>query len=443
MAGGRFEGQNKIRPGVYINFKSVPRPTITIGDRGIATIGLKLAWGDNEKLIDVYSTDLLDGTSLNTIGFTAFDAASKLLNPILSECYLCRVFNLNSGGVKATGSLGGISMTAKWPGTLGNQITVVSEVMTTPGVFKITTFVRGEPRSVQVVSSAAGLEDNAFVVFAKTGTLSASAGIALAGGTDGTFSAARYTVYLNLLKTARWNIMACPESDAPTKAVVAAFVEAMRDGEGRYVQVVIGNYNTPDYEGVISNKNTVRMDDVEFSVDEATAIVAGLQGGARITESLTGRIVRGATTIVGEMTNTEIETALNQGFIVFTANQNGSIRIEQDINTLQTFTMEKNRFFRKNRVIRTLDQIGTDITDLWELSYMGKVSNNDNGRSIFRAEIIGYLKDLDNRGAITNFDGATDVEVMRGIDLDTVICNLWIQPVDSMEKLYLTVNIVG
>lgn len=61
MAGGIFTGQNKIRPGAYINFKSVAKPTGKVGARGISTIPLILGWGPSDKLIEINSSDISDG----------------------------------------------------------------------------------------------------------------------------------------------------------------------------------------------------------------------------------------------------------------------------------------------------------------------------------------------------------------------------------------------
>jgi hypothetical protein len=43
--------------------------------------------------------------------------------------------------------------------------------------------------------------------------------------------------------------------------------------------------------------------------------------------------------------------------------------------------------------------------------------------------------------AVTNFDGAKDITVLPGEAVDAVVVDLVIQPVDSMEKLYMTVNV--
>lgn len=44
-------------------------------------------------------------------------------------------------------------------------------------------------------------------------------------------------------------------------------------------------------------------------------------------------------------------------------------------------------------------------------------------------------------GAIQNFDGSKDITIRQGANLDEVVVELYLQPVDSMEKLYMTVTI--
>ena len=46
MAGGIFASTNKVRPGAYINFKSVPKPMSSVGNRGNSynASSTRLAW---------------------------------------------------------------------------------------------------------------------------------------------------------------------------------------------------------------------------------------------------------------------------------------------------------------------------------------------------------------------------------------------------------------
>lgn len=449
MAGGTFLSMNKVRAGAYLNFKSVPRPLMTVGDRGIATIGLELNWGAENELIDVYSDELVGTASLSKVGFTASDTESKLLNILLQNCYQAKVYKLNKGGTKATatiGELNTLTVTAIYKGTFGNKITI--SVVKEGELYNISTFVNGSQKDSQKVATIEELETNDFVTFSGTGVPEENAGIPLTGGENGTFT--KSTVipeYLELLKTARWQTACFPQlgdDDSNLKANIATFIENQRDGEGRYVQAVLANYPQANYEGIISNTNGAVINEVEFTKEEMTACIAGLTAGANINESNTNQIIEGATQIIGQLDNAGIIKALNNGELVLSANQRGDIKIEKDINSYHTFTTDKNYEFSKNRVLRTLDEIGISISDIWEQSYMGKVDNNEDGRAIFKADIDNYLKQLEGMNAIQEYvssGGADNITISQGADLDVVVVELYIKPVDSMEILYCTVNV--
>ena len=117
--------------------------------------------------------------------------------------------------------------------------------------------------------------------------------------------------------------------------------------------------------------------------------------------------------------------------------------IEKDINTLHSPypSADVNYSFTKNRVIRTLDGINNDIKALFEETFIGKVDNNGDGRNVFKASVISYLLTLQDMAAITEFNSATDIEVLAGNEIDSVVVNLAVKPVDSMEKLYMTVYV--
>lgn len=446
MAGGSFTSYSKVRAGAYFNFKSVPRPMITVGDRGIATVPLTLNWGAIGELIEVFSDELLNGESLKKVGFTAFDSESKLLNLMLQNCYKVLVYRTNTGGVKATKTIDNLTATAKYTGTFGNNIII--SIVANGTLFDVSTFVNGSQKDKQTVATVDELENNDFVDFSGTGALTANAGQALTGGTNGTAvaKATYYPLYLALLETANFQTLGCPDledTDSTLKASVVTFIKNQRDGEGKYKQGVIANYPTADFEGIISIKNGFIVNGENVTKEEAAAVVAAMTAGSAVNESNTNRVVQGATDLIGKYTNAQIIDALNGGEFLFTTNQRGEVKVEKDINSLHTFTTEKNYAFSKNRVIRVLDEIGTSIQDVWEQTYMGKQNNNADGRDIFKGDVIAYFTELQRIGAIQNFAGADDIEVLAGTDLDTVIVNAWITPVDSMERLYFTVNVIG
>ena len=441
MAGGTWLSQNKVRPGAYINFKAVPKSKMTVGDRGIVAIGLPLSWGKSGSLIEVYSSEMLDGKSKAKVGFTAFDSDSKLLAGALNYCYKALVYRMDVGGVKASATLGNLTATAKYEGTFGNKI-LVSIIDNDNTTFNVITYVDGAVVDNQLVSAISELVNSDYVDFSGEGALEANAGTSLVNGANGTVTEdTAYPAMLALLKMARWQVLACLSSTTTIKASIQTFIKMMRDDEGRYVQAVVADYDGADYEGIINSINGAVIDEVTFTKEDFVAIVAGMSAGANINESNTAREVVGATSIVGELDDAGIKDALKNGKFVLSTSASGKIKVEQDINSLHTFTQDRNYNFTKNRVIRTLDEIGTSTEIVWEDSYMGKVDNNDVGRGIFKSDLIAYGNEMQRINAIQEFAGTDDITVAQGENLDAVVVEWGVKPVDSMEKLYMTVNV--
>ena len=441
MAGGVWLSQNKTRPGAYINFKAVPKSNMTVGDRGIVAMGLPLSWGEEGKLIEVLSSDLLDGNSKKLIGFTAFDSESKLLSGALNYCYKALVYRMNTGGEKAKITIGNLTATAKYSGSFGNKI-LISISRTSNGLFNVITYVDGASVDSQKVSNITELDNNDYVSFSGNGELEENAGTALADGTDGTVTeSSAYTSMFNALKMARWQVFACFNSSTEIKSNTVSFIKGMREDEGRYVQAVVADYDGADYEGIINSVNGAVIDGVEYKKEDFVAIVAGMTAGANFNESNTAKIISGATSIIGELTDTEIKEALSNGKFLISTSSSGKIKVEQDINSLHTYDSDRNYNFSKNRILRTLDEIGTTTVQTWEDTYMGKIDNNSTGRSLFKADLVQYGNELQRLAGIQEFEGSEDIEISQGNDLDSVMVTWAVKPVDAMEKLYLTVNV--
>ena len=447
MAGGIWSSQNKIRPGAYINFETDNLATTEIGLRGIATIAMELDWGAEGKLIELNVDDLYGGNSLAKVGFMSDDNAALLPKLALQNAEVLKVFRLNKNGTKASKSLlsDALTATAKYPGTFGNKIAIVISANEN-GTYTVQTYANGYLVDSQMASTIDELKNNAFVEFSGTGNLGAVTSTLLTGGTNGAVptkgSGTAYTSYddyFEALTIARWNTMAVTIENASLYSDVVAFITRMRENEGKYVQAVVSNADNVDYEGIINNINGVVIDDTNITAAQFTAWVAGATAGAEINESLTGRVITNATSIIDLKTNDDIVAGLKNGQFLLSLNQDGGIKVEKDINSLHTFT-EKSYIFSKNRVIRELDEIGSGIESIWENTYLGKVSNNENGRTLFKSSIIDFLTELRNRGAIDEFD-IDAIAVDAGADIDAVIATLAVKPLDSMEFLYMTVNI--
>ncbi len=437
MAGGTWSTQNKVRPGVYINFKSEPRATGTLGERGIVSLPLALSWGPAKQVIAVEA----GADTFEVLGYPITDPKLLLVREALKRARMLLLYRLNTG-TQATATVGGLTVTAKYGGTRGNDITIVIEQNIDDNAkFDVKTMVGGVEVDVQTVAAIEDLQGNAWVDFSGAGTPEATAGAPLVGGADGDVLAQDYLDYLAAIEVHDFHTIGLTATDPTTKGVFVSFSKRMREDEGKKIQVVMENYPDADYEGVISVKNGVILaDGTLLSAAEAVAWVAGATAAAAPNESLTYDAYDGAVDVTPKYTHSQIVAALQAGEFVFTA-VDGRAVVEQDINTLTTFTPDKGKAFSKNRVLRVLDGLANDYLRVFSRSYIGKVPNNDDGRNLFKSEIINITNQYANIGALQNFDPQTDLEVLPGADSDAVVVNQWVQPVDSIEKIYMTVTV--
>ena len=442
MAGGTFKSQNKIRPGAYINFKAVAKPLSSLGTRGVVTMPVPMSWG--AEVTELLSSELLDGKSIPKVGYSAFDEESQIFREALKNSYKAIIYRLDTGGTKAELEIAPLTATAKYAGVVGNEISL-AVIDNEDDTFDVVTLFRGLEQDTQTVEKVQDLEDNAWIDFSGSGVPVANAGAALATGANGTVNEGTYATYLNAIKSYKWNVMGIPQNVPAVNPNIITFIENMRENLGKKVQAVLYDASA-DYEGIITVSQGYKTKTEIITPETFVAYVAGLTAGSDVDTSNTYHAINGAISIVYPNGVTpygdeEIEEALKNGKLVLSTRQDGVIVIEQDINTLHTFTPDKGYTFSKNRVIRTLDEINNSIALLFERSYIGKVDNNDDGRNIFKADVISYLNMLQNIAAIQNFDSAEDIQVYAGDAIDAVVVDLAIQPVDSMEKLYMTVMV--
>lgn len=437
MAGGVWSSMNKVRPGVYINFASERQALGALGERGIVTMPLPLSWGPSKQVITVNAGD----DTFDMLGYDITAPQLLLVREALKRAKTLLLYRLNDGD-KATATIGGMTVTAKYSGVRGNNITIVVQAnVDNPSMFDVQTLVEGREVDVQTVSTIGELRENAWVTFSGTGTLTETAGVNLAGGTDGEVTNADYMDYLAAIELYDFQTMAAPVTDETLKAVFVSFVQRLRETEGKKIQVVLPDYPDADYEGVISVKNGVVLaDGTTIDKVKATAWVAGATAAANVNESLTYAAYDDAVDVDTRYTHSQIEQALLNGEFLFVPSDGRAI-VEQDINTFTSYTPEKGKHFSKNRVIRVLDGIANDLKRRFEQNFIGKVGNTEDGRNLLKNEIINYLNALQNIGAIQNFDAQGDIQVLSGSDIDSVYVELYIQPTDAIEKVYMLVTV--
>lgn len=433
MAGGTWKMQDKVRPGAYINVKSKGANLNVASVSGVTTIPLAIDFGPEGKVIEVTIN-----SDLTMFGYDLTDKPMLLVQEALKRASKVLVYRVGTGG-KATQTEGSLSVTAKYGGERGNAISLVSkEVVDDEGKFVVQTFLDSKLIDTQTVQNIEEMQENAVVTFSGTGKMTAFS-IKLAGGSNTEAQANDYKAYFSAIQLFDFNTMALPVSDASIKTAATSFIVRMRNDEGKKCQLVLANH-TVDDEAVINVKNGVVLSDgTMLSAEQATAWVAGASAAAGVNQSLTYSAYDGAIDVSQRYLNSEIEKALLNGEFVFTEKRGQAI-VEQDINSLHSFSVDKDKSFSKNRVLRVLDDIANNTKKAFEDYFIGKVDNNLDGRELFKSNRINYFNQLQGLGAIQNF-AAEDVTVEQGLEKDSIVMNCAIQPVDAMEKLYMTVQV--
>lgn len=553
MAGGTWIDQNKVRPGVYINYKSSPQALSTMGERGTVAIARQLSWGEVGKLIAIedpsdcatklgYSSTADEMLFIRQIllGSNRTNGAKKVL-----------VWRLDCAGAsKASATFGADTGAAKaearYVGTRGNDISIVVTAVNNsdnkPVGYTIQTLLAGkvvESVTVKLDATGSQIESNSYVVFSggaiKEGTYPLTGGSdgnvnkdakaasvtgtkdmfsttvtclqkgefgnrltaevtttnqpgnsrcsvyldddltnpiesfdgigsnseksgkyvrveyggsnvekakgRLTGGSDGTTpDASIYDAFFTALKTIAFDVLIYDGKDATLKSTFASFVKDQSNDEGKRCQCVLSEY-VADNECIISCANqSVTLDTgAVLKPEQLTWWVGGASAGANVNESLTYSCYPGAVDIEPKLTRSEQEAQIEGGNFALIS-QFDKIQVLTDINSFTTFSVEKGKAFRKNRVVRTVFGLCNDIYKTFALYYIGAVHNDEEGRKALKAEILNLMLKYQGNRALQNVV-VDDVTVNKGVDSDAVVIEINCQPVDSIEKIYINITI--
>lgn len=439
MGGGTFTVQNKILPGAYINFVSVGT-SASMGVRGVAALPLELNWGVEGKVFEITAEDF-NRSSLKTFGYDPTDPSLLLVRECLKRARTLLCYRVNSSGKKAEETIGGMVVTAKYGGTRGNDIRVaVLANVDDPAKVDVVTFLDNREVDVQTVVDVGGadqLVDNDFVTFGTVSAISLAPATALKGGTNGTVDGSKYTEFLNAMEVETFQTIGYPGTTETVKSLIATFVKRLRNEEGKKIVGVLYQYSGDDI-GLINVKNGVVLSDgTTVTGDQAVAWVTGASAGAEVNESLTNTAYEDAVDVDIKYTKSQFESAITAGEFVFYGDY-GKARVLADLNSLTTYGGTVSKDWTSNRVVRVMDGWANDVARIFGGSYLGRVTNSDTGRNLFKADLVALGNQYQAIDAISDFV-PEDIEVQQGDGKRDVAVDSALQPNDSMEKLYMTV----
>lgn len=434
LGGGTFTVQNKILPGAYINFVSAANASTTLSDRGVVAMPFVADWGKENEVIEV-TNEAFFKNSVKLFGYDYTHPQMQMFREIFKNAKMMYGYRLNSNAQKAQNAYA----TAVCGGVRGNDITIVVENdVDVENGFIVKTLLENVEQDRQTVITASDLKSNDFVTF-KEVELQVTAGMPLTGGTDGEGRIVQnYQKFLEKIEKYAFQALGCNTDKKEIVNLFVEFTKRMREENGVKFQTVVYRAENADYEGIISLENKLlNVDEQLFGEFSLVYWLTGAVAGCAVQSSLTNKVYDGEYDIDTDYTQRQLQQAVESGKLIF-HKVGDKVCILKDNNTLVTLTKQKNKYFQSNQVIRVLDQIGNDIASIFNSKYLGKVQNNYAGRIAFWNDIVDFYSKLQKIEAITDFV-SDDVVVEQGDDKESVVVTTYVTPVQSMEKLYMTV----
>ena len=438
---GSWNIMNKTLSGAYINVRSIAQLEREFqGREGVLALPFPLEFGDLVSTITL--NDLVTDASLGKIGLSLRNSDKDIVKYMIQAFKGAQeliIFNSNVGGNKASGVIGGITVTATKAGLGGNEIAI--SVVAVGNKWEVKVFYEGNLVDTQIVAQEADLKDNQFVVFGAVTNFAAAAATKLTSGSNGS---ADLSDYITEVANKNPSLIFLESISSTELTEIERILE-----NGNKIRVLVGDAfggsglvaTELDNEYISYIKPDGFVDGKGANVDKDICyFVAGQSAGAGRSSSLTYSVIpfiAGSTEPAPSIS--DLEDLSKTGAMVIHQRFNGDYVLERDRNTLKTFTAEKASVFSDNKVLRVLIDIHDEIRNNFEMNYLGKVQNHDNGRVQFKGDVVKYVSALEAEGSVEDFDSTTDVVVSKGNDIWSMRCDLYIQVTGTLEKLYMEV----
>lgn len=192
------------------------------------------------------------------------------------------------------------------------------------------------------------------------------------------------------------------------KKKVADFVKAQRKGEDYPLKAVLYNYQS-DNEGIV-NFTGSNLGGIDSNVYAAQVAAQLCVLGAN--ESITNHTAKNVTNCDIKADN---DDCVGKGEL-FLYNNGKNIVYSRGVNSLQTIDSDQNETLSKIRIVEVIDLAKSDLHEIFEKSYLGKMGNSYKNRKTLINNLNSYLKALSNEGYLSNDEysyAELDVEATR------------------------------
>lgn len=253
--------------------------------------------------------------------------------------------------------------------------------------------------------------------------------------------AAAYTAMRAAYDTRPFNVFVLDGEFNTVQFAAIKTWEIANRAAGKHFMVVIGGDTASDAVPATGNTRSILQNDdyivnatvgtkvgaTTYSSAQYAPYWAGLIAGTAINRSITYSRLP-VDDVNKRLTNAEVDTALAAGSLV-------SIHDGEKVKVVQGLTTSK----KKIRSIRARQAISNDITRTAADSYIGQIDNNADGQAALISAIKAYLETLERANVLSAPAVRLDPQYLSAGD--AVYIEISYVEVDSMERIFLTINV--
>ena len=476
MATGTWDEKNRPTiPGWYNRFKNNAAARIGTGIHGILAMPVKANWGPIKTVTSITVNSTAERKLIKTFGgdpaYTAYRLGALALLGQPKELLLYRlvdgtetVATLSLANTEASPS-NIIKLDTKYPTTRAFNVTIRTNVADsskkdfvffegTTQLFSVSA-MSGTPAQIVALINASVENEyiTASVIGTPVGTLANIVNQALAGGNNGT-AAITNQHYLDSMEVFEGYGMDGFVLDGVTDQSLQTSVKAWvikNKTEGNNIIAFVGGLSNEtiieanskskefNHEDVVNVYGHAFVDGVEYPQAELAVYIAGLATGKGLKDSICNEVTI-FDDIQPRLSKTDIESALAAGTLVLTKDTDTVIVVD-DVNTFKNYTDEKTDVFGSIRAVKFMNAVDGD-TSIKRKEFVGKVPNNDTGRTLVLCSLKQYFEDLRDAEIIQpDFHVVVDTELQATAKSDEFFWKWDAVYIDVMKRIYGTGNV--
>ena len=456
------EGEKKIRPGIYQRYENIGQAPLVTARDGICAIPVRASWGPLGKVVKHNrAADLAKtyGAGVYGTGYTV-PAAEAMFKGGAVTVY---TYRMGTGGAKAKLDVSGITVSAKYEGTMPLSVSVQTKLTDSAkkqfqvysGTALVETFdfmADGANEGDNLMKAAVNskyVDLTAAAAPAVVEVLAVASG-ALTGGADPVVTNEDYSKAFAALESTYYNVIALDVDDDENMTLSLILHEYLNGAYemGKLAIAVVGEKTTVDFEKRLAHARA--FDDYKTAYlgggwmsgaqnkDGVLAIcqTAGTIASTPSNKGIVHAVIDGATELCESLTYYQYEEAILSGMLMVAMSAEGEIWYDSGVNTRVSDADSMNddgwKKIRRTQVrFEAFDRLDRALAPK-----VGRVSADSDGVADVIQTGQRILAAMANEGKI--FAGATFTEDPDNpFAGDSAWFIIQLDDVDSLEKIYL------